>query len=135
MNSYMDWKANSTLIFDVELLDIVEGTKPWDVKGKDTITMANGVKYIVLKENKAAEKAAKELSRILAPHGNLYISVPIDDTSKVYFNAHRAFTRDYILLLFNNLKLIEEKYIYGRETVSSYEKSKGFGTGLYHFKK
>ena len=27
------------------------------MKGKDTVTMANGLKYIVIKENKAAAKA------------------------------------------------------------------------------
>ncbi len=50
--------ANSTLIFDVELLDVVEGLRPWDVKGKDTITTASGLKYVMLKENKSAEKVA-----------------------------------------------------------------------------
>jgi len=48
---------NSTLIFDVELLDLVESPEPWDVKGKDTVTLSNGLKYIVIKENKSAEKA------------------------------------------------------------------------------
>lgn len=48
--------ANSTLIFDVELLDVIEGTKPWDAKGKDTITTPSGLKYILIKENKAGEK-------------------------------------------------------------------------------
>lgn len=49
--------ANSTLIFDVELLDLVESPAPFDVKGKDTITMPSGLKYIVVKENKSAETA------------------------------------------------------------------------------
>ncbi len=81
------------------------------------------------------EKSAKELIRVLAPGGNLYISVPIDDQGKVYFNAHRAFTRDHVISLFGTLKLIEEKYIYGKETIPLYDKSKGFGTGMYHFRK
>jgi peptidylprolyl isomerase len=49
---------NSTLIFDVELLDVIESPKQWDVKGKDTISMAGGWKYIMVKENKTGEKAA-----------------------------------------------------------------------------
>lgn len=49
--------ANSTLIFDVELLDIVESPTAWDVKGKDTIKLASGLQYIILKENKAAAQA------------------------------------------------------------------------------
>ena len=82
-----------------------------------------------------SEKAAKELSRILARGGSLYISVPIDSENKVYFNAHRAFTRNYALELFDGLKLEEEKYIYGNTIYDAYDPRKGFGTGLYHFKK
>lgn len=81
------------------------------------------------------EKAAAELSRVLAKNGSLYISVPIDSENKTYFNAHRAFTRTRVLELFKNLHLIEEKYIYGRDLVESYDPKKGFGTGLYYFKK
>ena len=50
--------ANSKLIFDVELIDIKTPLKPWDVKGKDTIKTASGLKYILLQENKAGESAA-----------------------------------------------------------------------------
>jgi peptidylprolyl isomerase len=48
--------ANSTLIFDVELLDVTEGVKPYDVKGKDTLTTPSGLKYIIVKQNKDGEK-------------------------------------------------------------------------------
>lgn len=50
--------ANATLIFDVELIDFTEGIRPWDGKGKDTITTASGLKYILMKENKSGELAA-----------------------------------------------------------------------------
>ncbi len=50
--------ANATLIFDVELIDFTEGVHPWDGKGKDTITTASGLKYIMIKENKSGEIAA-----------------------------------------------------------------------------
>ncbi len=82
-----------------------------------------------------SEKAIRELKRVLADGGNLYLSVPIDSENKNYFNAHRAFTRDYILQLLQPLKLSEEKYIYGRKLYDAYDPSQGFGTGLYHFKK
>jgi SAM-dependent methyltransferase len=81
------------------------------------------------------EKAAKEISRVLAKNGRLYISVPIDSENRTYFNAHRAFTRQYILNLFKDLKLVEEKYIYGKNLTSTYDASLGFGTGLYAFTK
>ncbi len=82
-----------------------------------------------------SEKAITEMKRVLAEDGNLYISLPVDDANKIYFNAHRAFTRDYILKLFSPLVLVEEKYIYGNELVNEYNPSQGFGTGLYYFKK
>lgn len=82
-----------------------------------------------------SEKAAAELIRVLAKGGDLYISVPIDYGNKVYFNAHRAFSRSYVLELFKELSLIEEKYIYGNTVYESYDVTKSFGTGLYHFKK
>lgn len=81
-----------------------------------------------------AEKAAKELVRVLADGGSLYVSVPVDVKNKVYFNAHRAFTRDYIVSLFKPLSLIEERYIYGKDIQENYDTMKGFGTGLYHLK-
>ena len=40
--------ANSTLIFDVELVKVIKQPKPFDVKGKDTITLPSGLKYVLL---------------------------------------------------------------------------------------
>lgn len=78
------------------------------------------------------EKAIKELKRVLKPGGDLYISVPIDDENRVYFNAHRAFREDYILELFAPFTIIEKRYIFGDEFGENMKK--GFGTGCYHFK-
>ncbi|GAH11658.1 unnamed protein product, partial [marine sediment metagenome] len=80
-----------------------------------------------------SEKAIKELKRVLKPNGNLYISLPIDSNNQIYFNAHRAFTKEYVMELFNDLLLKDEKYIYGKTVYNNYKKEKGFGTGLYHF--
>ncbi|MCP8689372.1 DUF268 domain-containing protein [Marinobacterium sedimentorum] len=82
-----------------------------------------------------SENAIKELKRVLCVGGVLLISVPVDNVNKIYFNAHRAFTRNYILELFNGFDLLEEKYHYGTSLFDSYDPSKGFGTGLYMFKK
>lgn len=92
-------------------------------------------RYGDLLDQFGTEKASKELSRVLSKGGSLYISLPIDSESKVYFNAHRAFTRNHVMKLFSNLKLIEESYIYGKNVFSTFDTNKGFGTGLYHFKK
>ncbi len=82
-----------------------------------------------------SEKAVKELKRVLKPGGDLLFSVPVDRENRIYFNAHRAFTREYIMDLFRDLIPVEERYIYGRSMQDSYDKEKGFGTGLYHFRK
>ena len=82
-----------------------------------------------------SEKAISEMKRVVAHGGHLLISVPVDDKNKIYFNAHRAFTRDYVLELFSDFELVEEKYIYGNKMYASYEPVNGFGTGLFHFKK
>jgi SAM-dependent methyltransferase len=82
-----------------------------------------------------SENAVNELKRVLKPGGDLFFSVPVDRECLVYFNAHRAFTRDYILGLFDDLQLIEEKYIYGKVVRNDYDKASGFGTGLFHFRK
>lgn len=46
--------ANSTLIFDVELVKVVPKVTPvpFDTKGKDTIKLASGLKYIIVEEGK-----------------------------------------------------------------------------------
>ncbi len=41
---------NSTLIFTVKLMDVSEGPKPWDAKGKDTITTKSGLKYVIFQK-------------------------------------------------------------------------------------
>jgi len=85
-------------------------------------------------DSRGSEKAIAELKRVLKNGGgNLYFSVPMDCECRVYFNACRAFTRSYILELFKGLHLIEEKYIYGKKMYDNYDKSRGFGTGLFHF--
>lgn len=52
------------------------------------------------------KKAAKELSRILAPAGNLYFSVPIGKP-RLCFNAHRVHSTNQIFDYFSDLKLVE----------------------------
>lgn len=67
--------------------------------------------------------------------GIILFSVPIDNENKIYFNAHRAFTRDYILELFQDFKVLDEKYHYGLKVYDEYDPIKGFGTGLYMLQK
>lgn len=51
-------------------------------------------------------KAAKELTRVLAPEGNLFFAIPIG-RSRVCFNAHRVIPPQEVLAMFKGLGLIE----------------------------
>lgn len=82
-----------------------------------------------------SEKAAREVARVLAPGGDLYVSVPVDAESKIYFNAQRAFTRAHVLTLFPDLEIVSERYIYGRAYAEAFDPDRGFGTGLFHFRR
>ena len=79
-----------------------------------------------------SEKAIAELKRVIAPGGHLYLSLPIDNTTKISFNAHRAFQEEYLLDLFHPLEIISSKYIFGSMFTS--QKQRGFGTGCYQLK-
>lgn len=52
--------ANSTLIFDVQLMDVKKVVKPvpFQVEGKDTISTGTGLKYIRLNKTEGAEAKA-----------------------------------------------------------------------------
>lgn len=82
-----------------------------------------------------SEQAISEILRVTKPGGNIVISVPVDDGSKIYFNAHRAFTRTQVVELFKGCVVADEKYIYGSQLLNEYDATKGFGTGLFHFVK
>lgn len=55
---------NETLIFDVELLDIMEAPKPYDVAGKDTVTTASGLKYIKLNTTNGIQAQAGKTVKV-----------------------------------------------------------------------
>lgn len=60
--------ANSTLVFEVELMEVAEGPKPFDVKGKDTLTTASGLKYIMVEKSKDAKSLKAEAGKKVSVH-------------------------------------------------------------------
>ena len=82
-----------------------------------------------------SEKAIVEIKRVMKVGGILLISLPVDRENKVFFNAHRTFTRNYIVSMFSEFDILDEKYQYGNEMFDYYDLNKGFGTGLFAFKK
>ena len=79
---------------------------------------------------KGTEKAIAELKRVVKQGGNLYLSLPINDENRTYFNAHRAFSEEYLESLFHPFKVLEKRYIQGSKFCS--QRESGFGIGLYH---
>jgi SAM-dependent methyltransferase len=79
-----------------------------------------------------SEKAINELKRIVRPGGDLYISVPVDVTNKIFYNAHRAFEEQYLQKLFKPFQVMETRYIYGKTFSDKYKPESGIG--CYHLK-
>jgi SAM-dependent methyltransferase len=82
-----------------------------------------------------SEKAIKELLRVTAHGGTILFSVPVFQTNKIFFNAHRVFRTDYIMEQFNSCELIEAKYILGNDLYDSFSISDEFQVGLFYFRK
>ncbi len=85
------------------------------------------------------KKAAKELSRILAPKGNLYFSLPIGKP-RLCFNGHRIHSTKQIINYFSSLSVIELSGIddngnFIRNIDRKILDSCNYGCGLFWFKK
>ena len=48
--------ANSTLVFDVELVDFTEAYKPYSTEGKDSIVTASGLKFFIIEQGDLSKK-------------------------------------------------------------------------------
>jgi hypothetical protein len=85
-------------------------------------------------------KAAREMRRVLAGGGDLYVSVPIEAEDRTHFNAHRAFGVDSFCGLFEGLTLKQARFIQGNELLAE-EESPDTSlpapavVGLFHFRK
>jgi SAM-dependent methyltransferase len=81
---------------------------------------------------KGTEKAIAELKRVLAPGGDLYVSIPINVVNATFFNAHRVFDEEYLFTLFEPFKVVDCHYIYGNEFGDKWQN--GMGVGCYHLR-
>jgi hypothetical protein len=91
-------------------------------------------------DSQGTEKAAAELQRVLAPGGDLYISVPIERESRVYFNAHRAFSVASVTKMMSELDLEESVLVQGHRNLTR-DEIEALGVhspmvfGLFHFRR
>jgi peptidylprolyl isomerase len=72
---------NATIIFDVELMQIKEGPKPFDAKGKDTITTASGLKYIVIEKAQQAGSKAENGKTVSVHYSGYLMDGKVFDSS------------------------------------------------------
>jgi hypothetical protein len=80
--------------------------------------------------------------KILKPEGLFYLSVPISEETKVYFNAHRSFNPKSLLQWSRLVTLEKFHYISDEgdlnenvDLMSQYFKKLRFGCGIYIFRK
>jgi hypothetical protein len=59
--------------------------------------------------------------------------VPVDDTTRTYFNAHRAFAITDIEEMIQPLHIVSRAFIYGDKFGEAPQR--GFGTACYHLRK
>ena len=84
-------------------------------------------------------KAAQELARVLAPGGNLFLTIPVGQP-RLCFNAHRIHSAEFIRDLFPHLDLIEFSGIHDDRTyverveLAEFRESE-YACGLYWFRR
>jgi Caenorhabditis protein of unknown function, DUF268 len=83
------------------------------------------------------QKACRELQRVLARHGHLYVTAPIGK-ERVEFNAHRVHHPETILRFFSELHLVhfscvDDQGVYRTEAEPNACKDFNYGLGLFHF--
>jgi SAM-dependent methyltransferase len=86
-----------------------------------------------------SEKACKELQRILATDGDLYLTTPVG-VERVEFNAHRIHAPQSIIRFFSELKLIDFSCIddngrYYEHAAPDQCSSYHYGLGMFHFRR
>jgi SAM-dependent methyltransferase len=84
------------------------------------------------------QKAASELVRVLAPGGNLFVSVPIG-RQRVVFNAHRILATSTVLSMFDGLELVEfssvsDRGVFLRNSDMASFDDAVYSCGLFHFR-
>lgn len=85
------------------------------------------------------EKALREIQRVTAPGGNIYLGVPIGE-QRLEFNGHRIFDPATILGLFPGFELVEFAVVDDADALHENQEPERwrrlyFGCGLFHFRK
>ena len=136
----IDAKLEDLKVLDASILDL-----PYEDGSVESISCLHVIEHIGLGrygdeiDPDGWKKACKELQRVLAKNGTLYVSVPIGEP-RICFNAHRIFLPKDILGVFEDLKLLNfgvvtdsGKYIAKLSMSDSLDFN--YGLGLFAMKK
>lgn len=87
-------------------------------------------------------RAARELTRVLSPGGQLLFVTPVGNKARIQFNAHRIYTYEKACALFPDLELVEFSYIPERDSSGIIEyanpkqlRTEAYACGCFVFKK
>jgi SAM-dependent methyltransferase len=133
-------KLENLKVLDASILDL-----PYKDNSLESVSCLHVIEHIGLGrygdkiDPNGWEKACKELQRVLAEGGRLYVSVPIGK-SKVCFNAHRVFDVEDVLKAFNELKLLEFSAVddngsFMQSSDPQVFRKANYGLGMFVFKK
>ncbi len=146
--SFLSMTLNVTMIdirplsLPVNSLSFKEGSilsLPYDSESIDSLSSLCVIEHIGLGrygdeiDPLGSEKAFTEIDRVLKKGANFYFSVPVELEGRVFFNAHRSFSENYLLETLHNFEVIDKKYIYGEKFETTLRD--GFGIGCYHLQK
>lgn len=77
-----------------------------------------------------SKKAARELVRVLAQNGRLYLSTPVG-CERLQFNAHRVFAPESIVSMFDGLELVDFAIVDDNYTFYDHPTLDGFTDSTY----
>lgn len=118
---------------------------PFDDRSIDSLSSLHVIEHIGLGrygdpvDPDGSWKAAAELQRVLAPGGTLLVGVPVG-RERVCFDAHRVFSVDTIVAMFDGLELREFSFVDDRGALqrnASFDEARraDYGCGLFAFTK
>ena len=84
------------------------------------------------------DRAASEMQRVLAPGGDLFLSVPVEDRDRLYFNAHRAFSVASFLAKFPELVLVDSAFVQNHHFLppgAPFDFGRHMVVGLFHLRR
>lgn len=131
-----NWKGDAVNLIDLPFLN---NTIP-SLSCLHTIEHIGLGRYGDPLDIKADIQAINELKRVLAPNGDLLFATPISGKPRIEYNAHRIYSYEQILSLFNDFELIEFSLIPDKggliENADPHLASKQqYGCGCFWFKK